>query len=298
MSAYRTLAELLLEEAEAEPIISRIPTASRHEHHCRVILNQILIGDPGSCPLIISLCAYPVQSWADHMRNSLDLDLFSLQKFLEEKQESYCGIVRYSRLNLQKETLTDSARMLHLTEEILNGESRCSLNLKVLKTLNAVHGSMKEDVSKYCIDIYYEASVREIIQEYGEDFRKLDQKMENASAMLDRDMKTAFHNTEYLVQIAPLVRRNAGRVKGNQIDFELVDHAIHACLSAVGTYPFEGDAIQNVLILRSQGNSEAECARIIGKSRKYIHARYEEGIRVLSSLLWGYSAREIVNNPA
>ena len=84
MSAYRTLAELLLEEAEAEPIISRIPTASRHEHHCRVILNQILIEDPGSCPLIISLCAYPVQSWADHMRNSLDLDLFSLQKFLEE----------------------------------------------------------------------------------------------------------------------------------------------------------------------------------------------------------------------
>ena len=113
MSAYRTLAELLLEEAEAEPIISRIPTASRHEHHCRVILNQILSEDPGSCPLIISLCAYPVQSWADHMRNSLDLDLFSLQKFLEEKQESYCGIVRYSRLNLQKETLTDSAHMLH-----------------------------------------------------------------------------------------------------------------------------------------------------------------------------------------
>ena len=292
MTAECAMAEFFIGRIRDNRYISSIPTHSSHEHRCREILNALLEEDPNSYPLINSFCEYPIQKWAEESRKSLELDLSALQDFLEERRDSYYGVVRYSDLSLQKKMLMNSEKMLRLTDRILSGKSECPLNNKELKTIRAIHGSESDDVSKHFIDNYYEESVKKVICSYKEVYRQLYEIIREEFSELEGDMQSAFHNSDYLVLIAPLISSDAGRVKGNQIDYSLVKNEIDACVSAVAGYPFNGMEIQKVLLLRAEGCSESECARRINKSRKYIHTRYEDGMRAISSLLWGYSSRE------
>lgn len=320
--------EISLGQAHGEKInvIPLIPTNSKHRDKATAILNSYANKNPDAVNTLYALVTYPVQKWAHDARERLHLTDDSARALSQASMEIYAARRRIieisgmtSKFNFTNytERINESAEIISLVEEATEYldslPAKASKTSRVIRTLHFLDNKSR-DVSPYIINEYYMDALELIYDKFGQRFNDAIVKLVADTALsekfLDEQISDGYsrhyHNTDSLLRLFPYVkdRSCSDRTLMSASDRKLqkmandldVLHLVSGCVDEIRSYPSGGERYHEILTLVMEGLNDQQIAERLCLKRLAVTKLRKSATNLLSFVLWGYTAREIINS--
>jgi hypothetical protein len=266
--------------------IKNVPTLSSHELTVRRIINDVLTENKDYKYAIWGLVSYPIQEWAIAYRKKLKFDSESLIKLVSFYQEDvYFGFQCANLLDNQIKNMDSAERYIKYTRNILANEDQ--------EILKKIHGGKKTTISKYFINKSYKGSLINFCKLTNEDYKKMFEEVAHEKNYLDFDIRMVYHDTKMLIDLYSEVIQN-GLPYGHDVNLHKAVSTIQTCISAIGKCPISNsDKMQFIVKESAKGKKQMVIAESLNKSQYFVSTMYQEGIKVLSVLIWGISTQDV-----
>ena len=106
-------------------------------------------------------------------------------------------------------------------------------------------------------------------------------------------MRIAYHNMQLLLLMGPQLM-DTDFQRRSDVDYYDTCVTILECIDQIADYPFGGEDVCAVIMDAFHGISKAKIAKKLNKSWTYVDAKYNEGTDVMTYLIWGYTAPQIL----
>lgn len=285
----------MLHSIENTPIeLKSIPTQKIIEKTVKNILNSILYEKQEWKYAISVLVTFPIQSWALRQRKLLKIDSSSILKIISyETDEDYFGFECVEHLERQAKNTEISEKATLLMEDILYSDDS-ELEPKYKEILDIVHGKNPRRITRYQLLKNYEDAVRYFCEHYNEKFEVMLAETIDDSHSLDFDIQLVYHDTKTLMNLYKNIYKT-GMGKTCDLYYPNTVKSIESCLKALNSYKlFSYDQIPQILIYVAHGMKQCDIADKMEKSQFFISQKYNEGIKILSILIWGCTSKEII----
>lgn len=226
---------------------------------------------------------YAPQKWADQTRTYLKVDLSSLEEAIINERE-YFGIkTNEGSLTYQKRTLEVTKKILSLLGKTLFDKD--VLNDNEFKTMNYVFNGYgkKDELNQFNSFLN---GIKKVGEKYYKEFDLLANETNNINKELEPEISIVFHQTEILFLTASLLGLNKRFMY--EINSKDLYSIMVASISSLESYNFV-DGVDWITKARFQGKSVGRLRITSGKHPDYINKRYQEGLKALDMIFWGYS---------
>lgn len=246
-------------------------------------LDAIEESNPEYKNFISFLRYYAPQKWAEQTRTYLQVDLSSLETAIIEERE-YFGIkTNYNSLDYQKKTL-------NLTKQILKLLGQALFDKKILddeeyELMNYVFNGYGKRRKTNLLSPFLVA-IKKVGEKYYKDFDKLATEIKKIDDNLDPEVSVVFHQTEILFLTASLIGLDKKFMY--EINSKDLYSIMVASISSLESYNFV-DGVDWVTKARFEGKGVSRLRITSGKHPDYIKRRYQEGLKALDMIFWGYS---------
>lgn len=276
-------------------IINFVPTLSSHKNTVKRILNEVFQEHPEWKYSLCALASYPLQKWAYDYRNKLSINSRSIQYFIIHNQESrYFGLDSSTFLENQKYKLKYSEKLLFVTDAYLTQESKV-INADEQTILYKIHGGEKTNISTYHINNRYKSALEKFCSEFNYKYKTLYQELIKETNDMDLDISFVYHDIRTLMDIYTEMKVD-GYSYGIDVNLKKTMDSIDKCISVIGTCPINNsEKIMDVVKLNTNGTRQVDIAKKMKKSQYYVSTMYNQGIKILSILIWGFSEKAILN---
>lgn len=278
--------------------------SSRNEF-AQVIINDLADLHPSWRNTLISLAIYPIQKWAYHSRQQLNI---SWENF-DEKGMSFFGIQGYHELLCkQKDLLYVTDSVVQIIDEILNDISLDEMQLLALQVIHGCDSSQvfnlvkaddgdylirKEKLSKYHLRQYYKKALETVCKKYAKRINKTISSIAD-NTPTDDEIKTVYHDADCLIRLCRKFKSENSLNCFHNIYPKDVCDMVEKCVDCLSEYPFKSKDVKFVISNKINSVTNQETMNGLGKSEQYMRDRYNEGIAAISMLLWGYSSSQII----
>lgn len=285
----------MLHRIEDAPIeLKSVPTQKIIEKTVKNILNSILYEKQDWKYAISVLVTYPIQSWALQKRKLLKIDSNSILKIIAyETDDNYFGFECVQHLERQAKNTKISEKATLLMEEILYSDDS-ELDPDYKEILDIVHGKHPRRITRYRLLKNYEEAVRFFCEQYNERFKEILEETIDDRHSLDFDIQLVYHDTKTLMNLYKDIYKT-GMGKTCDLYYPNTVKAIESCLKALSSYKlFSYDQIPQIMTYIAHGMKQSDIAIKMEKSQFFISQKYNEGMKILSVLIWGCTSRDII----
>lgn len=269
--------------------IQRIYTTSAHGKYALKIMNELWALHPHYRATLLMLSVHPLQTWAARTRKALHLDLGAIDSAIQASDEVF-GLRAEYAMSAQVQALAMTDKALKIIDEALASDA---LSKSGRASVRAIHMEGATDVSKYIAQTAYKTALEKLCASL---WRKLDPLTEQISSAIAKnapDMQIAYHNMQLLLLMGPQLLDESFQ-RRSDVDYYDTCATILECIDQIAGYPFGGEDICTVIMDSFHGLSKAKIAKKLGKSWTYVDAKYNEGTDVMTYLIWGYTAPQIL----
>ena len=270
-------------------LLKSVYTQSEHEKLIKKTINS-LINKKEWQNTLLSLSVYPVQKWASECRKQINIDSLDLET-ITLNEEMFFGIKAYYNMSKHLSMLKITDEVMSVIEEGLNNNTL--FNKKELSILNAAHNIDCPDTSKYLFTTNYENILIKYCEYYSNKINFILNKGTEISASLNDDEAYAFHNTDILIRMYTTIKTYYFKDK-RDVDFDEVYLKLNDCFECLNSFPVNREDIYDVVKMVADEKYEVEIANSLGRSRTYIRSKYKRGVEAISFILWGYTAKDIL----
>lgn len=266
---------------QKEPIT--VFSNSTHHAFAERIINRIVGKFPEYYEIAYFVGNYNLQKWCRKKRAEMKLDLNSLNHAIVENSD-YFGLKTHNDMHLQKETLSITDKIINKIDEVVknikndgytSGERRALMDLLC-----------EEDSSKFIFCTHFETGIERLFTLYYKEFKQYSEDIEKIKSQIDDDIYLAFHNADNLIYVLAKTSKN-DLIFDSDVSFDTAYTLVSEAIDSLNGYPYTVD-LYRVLKLYLKGEKETCIARRINKSRTYVRTRYEEGLKVIEALIWGF----------
>lgn len=277
--------------------IQKVYTFSKAGRYTTNVMDSMIREHPEWANTLQMLSIHPVQHWAAVTRKSLLIDADSINSLIEN-DDMYFGISTKRSIENQQKVLLATDKALELIDKTLSRKTKKEET--GLAVLQYIHGSAPQNgqtITDFYIHKYYEDELCRTCELLSPKINKILKPIEKELALIDEDMQLLYHDADMLVRICGDMHGKGRRHRRYaQIDYEQVYLQMKSCIYALKTYPFDGKDMFDVVYGYFNNDPEARIAERIGRSRTYVRHKYEEGVKVLGYLIWGYATPQILRS--
>lgn len=269
--------------------IQRIYTTSAHGKFALKAMNDLWAQHPRYRGALLMLSVHPLQTWAARTRRLLDLDLGAIDSAIQASDEVF-GLSAEYAMSAQVQALKMTDEALRIIDEALESDVFTKNGHAAVR---AIHSEGAPDVSKYIAQTSYPAALEKLCSML---WRRLDPLTAQINSAIEKnapDMQIAYHNMQLLLLMGPQLLDESFQ-RHSTINYYDTCATILSCIDQIATYPFGGEDISAVLLDAFHGVSKAKIAKKIDKSWTYVDSKYNEGTDVMTYLIWGYTAPQIL----
>lgn len=255
--------------------IAWVPSLSSHIDLAKSILNGIIQEKPEYADTIAALAVYPVQKWAAEKKKNSSFCL-SLSEDVNRKH----SLISISLVENRNDRTAEYCRLM---EDVLHGSL---LSAGEKKVISQIHDISDKDTTLYSMKKYYKSAVMKICSACGDQissFLKDEKKKE-----MDEENKLVYHDTDDLIRLMPYLRKKSTN-ESSRIEYINTLDEIGKAIEMLKEYPFTS-GVYDSIYGKFHGYTVNRIAVATGKSRAYVESKYDEGIMVLSQILWGVQA--------
>ena len=88
-------------------------------------------------------------------------------------------------------------------------------------------------------------------------------------------------------------------MKNKNISYEMMDIynailALSQCILMLDSYPFNPSFLSDIVRMKMDGKTQKEIAKYFNITQAYVSKRYDEAVKLISILIWGFSCNEIL----
>lgn len=269
--------------------IQRVYTTSAHEKYALKTMNALWADHPQYRNALLMLAVHPLQTWAARTRKALDIDLSAIASAVQASDEVFGMRAEYT-MSAQMQALTMTDKALKIIDDAL---ANAALTKNERAAACAIHSESAPDVSKYIMQTAYAPALEKLCASL---WRKLDPLTAQINATLNKstpDMRIAYHNMQLLLLMGPQLM-DTDFQRRSDVDYYDTCVTILECIDQIADYPFGGEDVCIVIMDAFHGVSKAKIAKKLNKSWTYVDAKYNEGTDVMTYLIWGYTAPQIL----
>ena len=253
------------------------------------ILNEIMDECNESTDAIFVLASYPIQKWAFTCRKIIGIDEDFINSLLLSDytdSTSYFGLMSEDRLRNQKQCLNYSKEMLSLCDDYF------SLDTEYSKLLANIHSNSPPIYSSKEVKEKYKESVYDFVRVCAVKICIKSEEIDDLNSNLDQEIDVVYHDTEILI-------KTISYMKNKNISYEMMDIynailALSQCILMLDSYPFNPSFLSDIVRMKMDGKTQKEIAKYFNITQAYVSKRYDEAVKLISILIWGFSCNEIL----
>lgn len=260
-----------------------------------------------------ALATYSLQKWAYEGRLNMAQwaisaeELMSIASTYEMILELY-DTQQAVNFKAHSQKLEDTEQILFLVEKaVMDLKEYPKEGDKLYEVMTYVHFGCteKEDLSNFVFGRRYRTAVQIIIKKFGDRFSKIFEKFYTSFDGMAIENQLAYHNTEILLEIYPMLYWNLQGIdsmkdmdenRANTVSRQfLILKMINSAIEEIKNYPMNGDRYYEILKGIIKKNSTEEIRNTVKLSRRIYYGNRKQAIALLSYLLWGYFNRDIIS---
>ena len=322
-----TLETIVKEQALDDSFaIPSFPSVCERKRTAKIVLNELVKENKDLYYTAVALASYPIHKWVMETREDIGLtedvsgisskalvEIVQKQKVLVEN----CGVEPVLRQTKNQNRMERTAEIVYLIDNALDWlEGLQSDNRKAAAVLKAVHcidrrevdekGNRISAVSAFLIDQYYRRGVLLIHDMCGERLKELILSEVEEFEDLDEESAYAFHNTNLLLHVAPMIYRK-------YMDYEVGDASsehkaqtatnslgylsiVYECAEEIYEFPVHNKEMGKIIELLLSGKDQGDVRKKMGLAHYRFNRLYKEAVTLMSYVLWGYSTQQIIRD--
>lgn len=269
--------------------IQRVYTTSAHGKAAQKAMNELWAEHPRYRNALLMLSVHPLQTWAARTRKALSLDLSAISSAMQASDEVF-GLRAEYTMSAQVQALSMTDKALAVIDEAL---ANPALTKNGGAAVRAIHMEGAPDVSKYLVQTAYKKALEKLCASLWRRLDPLTAQINDTVRKSAPDIQIAYHNMQLLLLMGPQLLDESFQ-RRSDVDYYDTCVTILECIDQIAGYPFGGEDISAVIMGSFHGLSKAKIAKKLGKSWTYVDAKYNEGTDVMTYLIWGYTAPQIL----